>query len=217
MKMPRIRIMMTVTVLIWTGACAVALAQSAGGAQGPSQMDQQPTPTAGPSAPGAPTAPDSYTPNTADPQTFADQAFLRKTLEDNVGQEQMGQLAQQKSQSEDVKQFGEKMTQIHQQLTHQITPLAQKLGVSQPKEPSKKDREEIQKMQSLSGTEFDSAFVRAMLRLQKSDLKEFKNEEGSSNPGVQQVAKLDDPILAEHLKILEKIAQSHNVTEQSSK
>ena len=43
--------------------------------------------------------------NNAEP-SFEDQSFLRKTLEDDVAEEQMGQLAAQKSQSKDVKQFG---------------------------------------------------------------------------------------------------------------
>ena len=210
--------LLVAAVVIWAAACVVALAQQGPSGAGQDQqsesgsMDQQ-APAGAPSS----STPDSYTPNTANPQTFADQSFLRTTLEDNMAQEQMGQLAAQKSQSEDVKQFGQNMAQIHKQLTGQIMPLARKLGVSQPKEPSKKDREEIQKMQALSGPDFDAAFLRAMLKEQKSDLKDFKDAENSSDPNVQRLAKMDDPILADHLQILERIAQSHNVSEQSSK
>ncbi|MGB0066012.1 MAG: DUF4142 domain-containing protein [Terracidiphilus sp.] len=214
--------LMAGAALVWAAACAVALAQAPGsesqqGQSQPDQMGQQPGAAGSTAASGAGSMPDDYTPNTANPQTFADQSFLRTTLEDNVAQEQMGQLAAQKSSSEDVKQFGEKMAQMHQQLTNQIMPLAKKLGVSQPREPSKKDREEIQKMQMLTGPDFDAAFLRAMLRDQKSDLKDFQDEERSQDPNVQRLAKMDDPVLADHLQILERIAQSHNVSEQSSK
>ncbi len=204
---------MAVAVLIWAAACAVASAQqgrAGAGQDQPGGMDQQ--------APaGSSSMPDDYTPNAANPQMFADQSFLRKTLEDNVAQEQMGQLAAQKSQSEDVKEVGQKMVQVRQQLTNQIMPLARKLGVSQPKQPSKKDREEIQNMQTLSGPDFDAAFLRAMLREQKSDLKDFQDEERSQDPNMQRLAKIDEPVLTDHLQILERIAQSHNVSEQSSK
>jgi len=139
-------------------------------------------------------------------------------MEDDMAQEQMGQLAAQKSQSDDVKQFGEKMAQIHEQLTNQLTPVAKKLGVDQPKQPSKKDRQQIEKMQSLSGPDFDAAFIKAMLKDQQDDLKGFQNEASAAqDPNVQQLAKMDMPVLNQHLQILQKIAQAHNVTEESRK
>jgi putative membrane protein len=207
--------MMAAAVVIWAAACAVAMAQqgpAGAGQDQPGSMNQQ-----GPAALPSPSMPEGYTPDTANPETFADQSFLRTTLEDNLAEEQMGQLAAQKSQSADVKEIGQKMAQICQQLTGQIMPLAKKLGVTQPKEPSKKTREEIKNMQTLAGPDFDSAFLRTMLRDQKSDLKEFKDEERSQNPNLQRLAKTDEPVLNDHLQILERIAQSHNVSEQSSK
>jgi len=148
--------------------------------------------------------------------SFEDQAFLRKTLEDNVAEVQMGQLAAQKSSSPDVKQFGAKMAQIHEQLSAQMKPMAQKLGVSEPKKPSKKDREEIEKMQALSGADFDGAFIQAMMKAQKTDVKDFKDEaQSGQTPAVQQLAKMDAPVLSQHLQILEKLAQAHNVTMES--
>ena len=148
--------------------------------------------------------------------SYADQSFVRKTLEDNQAQVQMGQLAAQKSSSDDVKQFGEKMAQIHEQLTSQMKPVAQKLGVSEPKQPSKKDKQAIERMQSLSGAEFDTVFIQAMMKDQQSDLKDFKSEaQSAQDPTVQQLARMDAPVLSQHLKILEQLAQSHNVNVES--
>jgi putative membrane protein len=203
-------------------AGAVALAQQPGGA-GQSPSGQAPTP-----GQGAPNSPSMNQPGNQpgmpsaegnnSPQSYADQSFLRKTMEDDMAQEQMGQLAAQKSQSDDVKQFGQKMAQIHQQLTTQLMPVAKQLGVDQPKQPSKKDRQQIEKMQALSGADFDAAFIKAMLKDQQDDVKNFKSEAGGSqNPNVQQLAKMDEPVLNQHLQILQKIAQAHNVTEESSK
>jgi putative membrane protein len=195
-------------------AGAVAFAQQPGGAgsmgQGPPSQ-QQPSPSQ--TMPATSTA---ATDNSV--QTYADQSFIKKTMEDNVAQEQMGQLAAQKSQSDDVKQFGEKMAQIHEQLTTQLMPVAKKLGVGEPKQPSKKDRQEIEKMQALSGPDFDTAFIRAMMKDQQDDLKGFQNEaQAAQDPAVQQLAKMDEPVLSQHLEILQKIAQSHNVTAESEK
>jgi len=196
-------------------AGAMVFAQMPGTGAGQTAPGQNPAPQQGPPSQTMPTNPDAGMDNSM--QSMADQAFLRKTMEEDVAQEQMGQLAAQKSQSPDVKQFGQKMAQIHEQLTNQLMPVAKRLGVNEPKEPSKKDRQQIEKMQALSGPDFDTAFIHAMWRDQQDSLKGFKNAESSQNPAVQQLAKMDEPVLNQHLVLLEKIAQAHNVTEQGSK
>lgn len=208
---------------LWAGGMAAAQDQQQPGGTGgtpppPSQQQPAPGQQTYPNSPGAPGSgmPTAGDNNTA--QSFADQSFLKKTLEDSVAQVQMGQLAAQKSSSDDVKQFGQKMAQIHEQLNNQLKPIADKLDVSEPKGPSKKDKQKIEQMQSLTGPEFDAAFIKAMLDDQQSDVKNFKDEaQGAQNPNVQQVAKMDEPVLSQHLQILEQLAQSHNVPVETSK
>jgi putative membrane protein len=195
-------------------AGAVALAQQPGASSSSGQQQQAPQAQPGQQMPENPSAGS----NNSSMQSFADQSFIHKTMEDDVAQEQMGQLAAQKSQSDDVKQFGQKMAQIHEQLTNQLMPAAKKLGVDEPKQPSKKDRQEIEKMQAMSGQDFDEAFIRAMLKDQRDDLKGFQDEaQGGQDPNVQQLAKMDEPVLNQHLEILEKIAQAHSVSMESKK
>lgn len=195
--------------------CMGVRAQVPGGATGPVPQGEQSPSVGQPNLPGNPA--DTLPGATSNSMpSFADQAFVRKTLEDNQAQVQMGELAAQKSSSEDVKQFGEKMAQVHEQLSAQMKPVAQKLGVSQPKEPSKKEKQEIEELQSLSGADFDTAFIKAMMKEQQSDLKDFKSEaQSAQDPAVQQLAKLDAPVLSQHLQILEHLAQAHNVTMES--
>jgi|ERR1700730_1397869 len=69
---------------------------------------------------------------------MADQAFVRKALEGGAAEVQLGQLAQQKSPSDDVKQFGQKMMEDHTQLSDQMKSIAQQLGIQDPKGPFKK-------------------------------------------------------------------------------
>jgi putative membrane protein len=195
--------------------CMGAMAQMPGGGGAHVPQGEQGPPTGPTNGPGNPTDNLPGVQRNSMP-SFADQAFVRKTLEDNQAQVQMGQLAAQKSTSADVKQFGEKMAQIHEQLTDQLKPVAQKLGVSEPKEPPKKEKQEIEQMQSLSGTDFDIAFIKAMMKEQQSDLKDFKSEaQSAQDPTVQQLAKMDAPVLSQHLQILEQLALAHNVTMES--
>jgi putative membrane protein len=211
--------------VLWAAGTSVAQNDGSGSGMGSSPSQQQPPPGQGqPGQPGSPTSPgmgNDQAPGSAaqsSPQNYADQSFLRKTLEDSVAQVQMGQLAAQKSSSDDVKQFGQKMAQIHEQLNNQIEPVAKQLGVDQPKNPSKKDKQEIQKMQALSGPDFDQAFLTAMLKDQQTDVKGFKDEEKSAqDPTIQKLAQLDEPVLSQHLEILEQLAKQHNVPVETSK
>jgi putative membrane protein len=205
--------------ILWAGGTAAAQQpggmssqqQSMPGQQTPGQ--QAPEPGMSPNGPGAPGA--------DNPQGYADRDFLHKTFENSMAQEQLGQLAAQKSQSDDVKQYGEKMAEIHGQLDQQLQPIAKHLGVDQPRSPSKKDKQEIAKLQGLSGPQFDSAFIQEMAKDQQNSLKDFDAEQKDGHdPNVQKAAQLDEPVLTQHLQVLKQIAQAHNVpveTDQSSK
>ena len=80
-----------------------AIAQAPGAPQQPS-MPQSQTPNSGSQLPGNnPTADQSAgAPTSA--QDFSERAFISKAMEGGMAEVQLGQLAQQKSQSNDVKQ-----------------------------------------------------------------------------------------------------------------
>jgi len=99
--------------------------------------------------------------------SMADQAFIRQMFESDAVEVQLGQLAQEKSQSDDVKQFAEKMVENRKRLDDQLSTLAKHLDVSQPKGPDKKSKQEIAKLQTLSGQQFDEEYIRTIKRLTK--------------------------------------------------
>ena len=141
--------------------------------------------------------------------------FLKNTFENNQAQEQMSQMASQKAQADDVKQFGSQMVQIHNKLDEQLAPMAKQMGVSQSKGPSKKDKKELDKLQALSGADFDTEYLQAMGDQQQRSLKQFDDEtKDSANQAAQEAAKSDQPVLRQNYEVLQKIAQAHNVTLQ---
>jgi putative membrane protein len=178
----------------------------------PSQPQQQPMP----GQPGGPVAAGMPTNGSANQGNYADQAFVENAMQDNDAQVAMSQLAQEKSSSADVKQFGEQMVKVHTQLNDQLTPAVKQLNMSAPKGPSKKEKKQIDKLQALSGADFDSAYLQEMAKEQQHDLKQFQSEAGAQG-GLQQLAKADLPVLTQHYQILEKVAQAHNVTLESKK
>jgi len=149
---------------------------------------------------------------TATGGSLADQAFVSEIFESDKAQVQLGQLAQQKSQSPDVKQLGQKMAENRAKLDQQLKPLADKMDVKMPKEPSKKERQEIAKLETLSGPEFDQEYLKVVAKDNEKDVKDFEAEStAATDPSLQQAAKADAPVLAQHQKAVEQIAQTHNV------
>lgn len=194
---------------------AMLLAQSNPGGGAP----QQPTtPSQPPSTSTAPT-PGAEPGASQTGQGFGDQAFVSKAMEGGMAEVQLGQLAQEKSQSNDVQQFGKKMVSDHTQMGEKwFKPVAKQMGVSEPKGPSKKDKKLIEKLQGLSGPQFDTEYIQAMVKDHKADLKDFQNESQiAQDPTVKQIATQGTNIIQQHLQLIQQIAQSHNVPMEGKK
>jgi putative membrane protein len=138
-------------------AAATALAQQPGGNPPNPGAQQQPMPQGPPTQ----TMPGTDT-GQADFQKMADQSFVRKTMENDEAQIQLSQLAEQRSSSADVKQFSQQMVKVHTDLDSQLQPTAKQLDVDQPKGPSKKEKKELERLQGLSGQDFDMAYLQDM-------------------------------------------------------
>jgi len=141
-----------------------------------------------------------------------DKAFLKKAAEGGMAEVQLGQLAQQKASSPDVKQFAQKMVQDHSQLNDQLKPIADQQGVRPPKALSKKDEQTIKKLENLSGTQFDHAYMKTMLKDHEKDLNEFREEASrTQNPQLKDAAQHGAQVIDQHLQLAEKIAKSQNI------
>jgi putative membrane protein len=211
-------LLLSAAVLL-AGVTAVAQGQPGSGMQQPNQQPgQQPGAPGSPGSPGAQPMPGtdgSGVPSNAPP--VADQAFVRSVLESDAIEVQLGQLAQEKSQSDDVKQFGQKMVENRKRLDDQLAPLAKQLEVSQPKGPNKKDKQEIAKLQSLSGPQFDEEYIRVVVKGHEKDVKNFKSEaQSAQDPNVQRAAQMDEPVIAQYLLAIQQIAQAHNVQPETA-
>jgi len=144
---------------------------------------------------------------------MGDQSFVSEAMQGNLAEVQMAQLAQQKSQSSDVKQLAQKLASEHSQMNQKwFDPEAKALSVSVPKKPSKKEKKEIEKLQGLSGTDFDKEYLTATVKDQQKDLKSYKDESNSAqDPNVKQIAEMGTKVISEHLQVAEQVAKNHNI------
>ena len=153
----------------------------------------------------------------SDMSKMQDKAFLRKAAEGGMAEVQLGQLAQQKASSQDVRQFGEKMVQEHSQLNDQLKPIAEQQGVRPPKALSKKDEATLRKLEGLSGQQFDHAYIETMLKDHKKDLEEFKETANrTQNPQLKDAAQHGAQVIESHLQDIQQIARNHNVSEKGA-
>jgi putative membrane protein len=192
----------------------VALAQAPGGSpqQQPS-MPQSQSPNSGSQMPGSDSTAGQNAGAPTSAQDFAERAFITKAMEGGMAEVQLGQLAQQKSESNDVKQFAAKMVNDHGQMGDKwLKPVAQQMGINPPSGPSKHDKKEMEKLQGLSGQDFDREYITMMVKDHQKDLKDFQSEaQAAQDPTVKQIADKGSQVIQQHLQIIEQIAKAHNI------
>ena len=141
-----------------------------------------------------------------------DKMFVSKALQGGMTEVQLGQLTLQKSDNQQVKEFAQRMVNDHTKLGDQMKPVAQQLGVNVPDQPSKKDRQLIAKMQALSGSAYDQAYIKDMVKDHKQDLSEFQAEASSGHDQtVKDAAAQGSKIIAGHLQMAQQLAKDQNV------
>jgi putative membrane protein len=132
---------------------------------------------------------------------------MKKAAEGNKAEVELGKMAEQKASSDAVKAFGQRMMKDHQQATEQLESVAGKFGVTLPNKVNAKDQATKDRLEKLSGKEFDQAYMRDMVKDHTKDVAEFKHAASSaSNPDVKNFAQQTLPTLQDHLKQAKSIA-----------
>lgn len=134
----------------------------------------------------------------------ADAHFLTETMQGDMAEVQLGKLAQQKSQSDDVKQFGQMLEQDHGQHLQMAQQQAQQLGVTAPTDQNAKQKSVYERLNKLSGAQFDKQFARHEVQDHKKDIAEFEKKAKAKGP-LAQYAEQTVPTLQKHLKAAEQI------------
>ena len=135
----------------------------------------------------------------------ADQKFIEDAIQGNLAEVQMGQLAQQNAQSEDVKSYGEMLVTDHVANNEKAKQVANEIGVSPPTEPSAKQKAAYDKLAKLSGTAFDRQFAKMMVMDHKKDVQKFQREAKKAHGALGHYASETLPTLTKHLQAAEKL------------
>ncbi|HZY62686.1 MAG TPA: DUF4142 domain-containing protein [Edaphobacter sp.] len=143
------------------------------------------------------------------PQMIKDKMFLRKAAEGGLAEVQFGKLATQKAVSEDVKTFAQKMVDDHSEFSKGLEPVADSMGVKLPTHLSKEDQAEYEKLNGLSGEEFDNEYLTVMVRDHHKDLRAFRLEAANAqDPALRNTIVKGEHMIHEHMVMADKLAKN---------
>jgi putative membrane protein len=126
------------------------------------------------------------------------QRFLKKAIEGNYAEVKMGQLAQQNGQSEDVKKYGQMLSDDHSAANEKALDVAKSVGVAPPDGPNPKQKSDYETMAKMTGSKFDKEFARHMVADHQKDIAEYKKAAKQSD-AAGEYAKAQIPVLQQHL------------------
>jgi len=132
----------------------------------------------------------------------SDQKFVREAAEGGMAEVKLGQLAQDKGESQTVKDFGSRMVADHTKAGDQLKGIASQKGMSVSNSLNAKDNALYNRLSKLSGREFDREYMRAMVQDHVQDVAAFRKESTSgSDAEVRGFASNTLPTLQDHLKM----------------
>ena len=136
----------------------------------------------------------------------ADRKFLTKAAAGGMTEVEMGKLAQTQAASDQVKQFGARMEADHGKANTELKTIASSKSVELPPSPPKKEMKMMDKLKTMSGAEFDRAYMSHMVSDHKKDIELFEKESKSGkDPQVKAFATKTLPTLREHLQMAQGI------------
>lgn len=119
-----------------------------------------------------------------------DKTFMKKAAKGGMMEVAMGNLAEQKGQSDDVKSFGKRMVADHSKANDELKKIAAQKNVKLPtKEPT-------------VSWSSDKAYMDTMVKDHEKDLAEFQEEaKNGSDPDVKKFAEDTAKVVQEHLDL----------------
>jgi putative membrane protein len=135
------------------------------------------------------------------------QAFLKKAIEGNYAEVQMGQLAQRNGQSDDARKFGQMLSDDHSAANQKAIDTTKSMGVTPPDGPNAKQKADYEKLSKMNGARFDHEFAMHMVADHQRDIAEYKKEAKQSGPAAD-YAKGEIDVLQKHLDTAKALRSS---------
>jgi putative membrane protein len=225
--MPSYRSLALAAAIALAVGCGNAPDESEGGG-GANGLGDDARPTAAErtgGAPGSSTGASDITSKLSD----EDRQFVQKASVSNQMEVSLANLAEDKAQNDDVKQYAEELARDHEAANRELqaslgggdATTAQQPGGgvshgnadAQGKVPPEMQQTQ-QKLESTSGAAFDRAYLDAMVKHHQQDIQEFERAAKSDTAQIRAFAERTLPTLRKHLERAQQLQSSQGANQQ---
>ena len=135
-----------------------------------------------------------------------DATFIKKATIGGMTEVELGKIAADKGQKQEVKDFGQRMVKDHGKANDDLKSVASKMNVEVPDKVNAKHQAVIDRFSKMSGDAFDAAYVKAMVKDHQKDIAEFEKAQGEvKNEDLKKFISDTVPVMKEHLEMAEKM------------
>jgi putative membrane protein len=178
----------------------------------------RPTPTPDPATRPAPVpSPRAGIPSETPDRTAmaTDEAFARKAAASGEAEVECAVLAQQKATNERVKHLAQKIEADHKKANDELMSIANKKNLSIDAKPTADQTKTKQRLEKLSGAEFDRAYLEQMVKDHQKAISEFERQSSNgADPELKAFAAKTLPDLKEHLRMTQEAQRALTSTSQ---
>lgn len=136
-----------------------------------------------------------------------EQTFLAEAVRGNLAGVQLGELAVQRAETEEVRKLGRQLREDHHAMLQRARNVATSLEVEPPTEPSKETKGFYDGLAQLSGRQFDAAFLSHMVALHEAEIASYSRNANSDNDAVASFVAEALPRLKAHLEAVRTLQQ----------
>lgn len=142
----------------------------------------------------------STSPQTSTPPDSATTMFITKAASGGMMEVQLGQIAQERAQSQRVKDFGQMMVRDHGKANDELKSIATAKNVTISDSLMPDHKHHVADLQKRKGAAFDKAYMSMMVRDHEKDISEFEKASNNLSDGeVKAFATRTLPVLKTHL------------------
>ena len=135
-----------------------------------------------------------------------DSIFVLKAGDGGMMEVKLAQLALTKSTNKEVKSFAKTMQTDHGKANTELKTLAKTLGIKLPTQLSKKAQDDYDKLAKVPGSEFDKAYIKAMVKDHEETVDMFNDAAGKAdNASLRSWASQKLPTLKHHLHMAKEM------------
>jgi putative membrane protein len=145
-----------------------------------------------------------------------DKRFLSQVSQGSLLNVALGKLAAEKSSNDAVKQFGQKMVADHERGIEIVKRVAARDGVPLSPDLDSKHKERLEKLEKLSGPQFDLAYVKDQLKAHQRMVTYFQSEaDNGTETAAKKLATNMLPAVQQHLQDVKELNKTLSASASS--